>query len=267
MRKNNTLPEAGLGVCIIAALLIALILTPPGAQASPQIAVPLLALVSSSEPVAEPAPSSPATIPDPVAGPHEPAGTGALAAYVLEAMLAWKKPGKRAVPYAEVARDIAIVSLEHAPIFKGDFSRARGAIVLATLAFFEGGFLSYVDDLSCNSKRWRNTTNYIWAKDICDDGHAWSLFQIHTEDQNWNDGIRLTPDGEWRYDNSNSPEKITGSMLGDRKLAIKVALAFVRKSVNGTHGLCGYTGDKGCEKASLRWEWAKRYTAKRPYAP
>jgi hypothetical protein len=279
MRKINALLEAGLGICIIAALLIALVLTPPGAQASPQASLPAIALAVASAASAAPAPvaeapaQSPATVPVLVA--VEPAGTGALADYVLEAMTAWKKPGRDAVSYSDVARDIASACIASEPLWSNDTKGVRCAILLASLAFYEGGFLAYVDDGRVNDGKWREQAfkkGITWSPNISDDGEAFSLWQIHPEK-----GIVLTDDGEWKHtegvvtdtQGNRRPGVVIGpDLTKNRKLAVRVAIAFVRKSLRVTHSLVGYTGETaatGYGKARSRELFASNWVKRHPF--
>jgi len=169
-----------------------------------------------------------------------------LSIFLEDSMRKWKKSDKYTVDYAELARDLALVSQE-APLARGP--RFTGAL-LAALAFFEGAFLSYVDDGSCNSDRWRlqaYAKHITWSTKICDAGNAFSLWQIHPEG-----GVVFTANGEWEHRGAFDAMGrardgvITGKMLTiDRITAIRVALAFVRKSYRVTGGLVGYTGEPG----------------------
>jgi hypothetical protein len=259
MKNWTSLPVVGLLGGILAVFV-----NPPRVAAITSPAVASAALSAAPAPVAEAPAPSPAMGRPFVAG--EPAGTGALAGYVLEAMLSWKKSPIGA-PMAEIARDIAFVSLDHPPLWPTDTSRARGAIVLATLAFFEGGFMPYVDNGKCNDGLWRQRAwraREIWSPSICDGGRAYTLWQIHVEDSSWNEGVVLTPEGEWRYDNR--PGCIVGrDLIASRRLAVKVAIAFIRKSLRVSRGLTGYAGD--ADKGSLRSRFADDYSRKHPYAP
>lgn len=263
--------EAGLGTCIVAALLIALVLTPPGAQAAPQTMTAVLALVPSSEP--EPVAEAPAPTPPPLAT----AVDGGLTKYVLEAMTSWKKPGRDAVSYPDVAFDIASACIMSEPLWPNDTMGARCAILLASLAFYEGGFLAYVDDGRVNSGKWREQAfknGITWSPNISDDGEAFSLWQIHPEK-----GIMLTDNGEWKHSEgavtdtqgNRKPGVVIGpDLTKNRKLAVRVALAFVRKSLRLTHSLVGYTGETaktGYGKARSRELFASNWVKRHPYTP
>ncbi len=222
------------------------------------------------------APSADPTPPPKPAPPREPEGLAHLADYVFEGMIAWKKPGKDAVAYADVARDIAWESLNADPLpsLRGA-TCARGTVLVATLAYFEGGFLAYVDDGRVNNGKWREQAfknGITWSPKISDDGEAFSLWQIHPEK-----GIVLTPNGEWTWNEGaatdaqglRKPGVVTGpDLTKTRRLAVRVAIAFLRKSIRLTHGLVGYTGETaatGFGKASARELFAASWCKRHPF--
>jgi hypothetical protein len=183
----------------------------------------------------------------------------------------WPKihPKLESIDRGALARDIAFVVAEELPLWQwtGDKAledprRHKTAIMMATLAYWEGSrFAKYVDDQSCNDKDWRKTeegARMQHAGGDCDGGHAFSLFQIHTEH-----ALTLT-DGE----------VVTPDKLKDRRYAIAVALWIARSSLRrhatdedpcGT--LADYTGEWDKPEhpaADQRLNWAKRQWKKHP---
>ena len=253
---------------------VALVGTPAAVDAA-AAAAPTAPSASTAEPIA---PQLPPRVPEGLAtlADYVPEGLATLADYVFEGMIAWKKPGKDAVAYADVARDIAWVSLENDPLpaLRGA-TCARGTVLVATFAYFEGGLLAYVDDGRVNSGKWREQAfknGITWSPNISDDGEAYSLWQIHPEK-----GIILTPNGEWTWNEGpatdvqglRKPGVITGpDLTKNRRLAIRVAIAFLRKSIRLTHGLVGYTGETratGFGKANVRELFAASWCKRHPF--
>jgi hypothetical protein len=54
----------------------------------------------------------------------------------------------------------------------------RERLLLASQAFVEGGFASWVLDGSCNDAAWR-ARQHGWLVKACDKGHAYGPWQIH----------------------------------------------------------------------------------------
>lgn len=199
-----------------------------------------------------------------------------ITAYLVAAMLSWS-PAKDHAPdteaettarYTAIADDIAAVVQDSSEgaIFKDDPAKARTALQLAGVAFFESRFWSYVDTGKCNDREWR--AKQPTSTSLCDGGLAWSLWQIHTRFTNGRaavlDGIALDGDG-WKHDSSGFVGK---QLLADRKLAARVALHMLRASLARGGTLCGYTGETGpCPKAVARLSLAKAYLAKHPFTP
>jgi len=266
----------GIGAPVtVAAVVVMLTPSPVPATATLPAASTVAATASASAAwqLADTAVAAPPTSTAPIA--VEPDGLSKLAAYTLDALTAWKKPGKDAVSYEAVATDIAQVCLASEPLWTSDPHRVRCAILLASLAYHEGALLAYVDDGRVNSGRWREDAwrrGITWSPNISDNGEAYSLWQIHTEK-----GIILTPDGEWRHSEgavtdaqgSRKPGVIIGpDLTKNRKLAVKVALAFVRKSLRVTHSLVGYTGETretGYNKARQRELFAANWVKRHPF--
>lgn len=214
---------------------------------APLVAVPMPAL---SAPQAVTVPTSAA-----LASPST-NDQAALAAYVETAMRAWSKETDKSASYDDVARDIAEVSLSEDPAYDDDENRGRTAVLLTTLAYFEGArFARYVDDGSCNDKKWRKSKagyDMVLARADCDAGWAVSLWQVHAATFYFGNG---------KY------QSVSMDELKDRETAIRVALRIVRKSLAEHAGLCEYSGEYGpCPKANLRLHFAERYSAKHPFA-
>jgi len=172
-----------------------------------------------------------------------------LAIYVLAAMLAWTRP--HGVPRDDadrawltgIADDIAAVSLEEAPLFRDDPLRVRTALVVASVARFESSFADWVDDGRCNDAAWRLVSLEIHHGSTCDGGHAFSLWQIHPF---------AGPTGQ--------------AMIGDRRVAIREAIARMRVSLDAGKGLCWYTGESGdCPKAEVRLRTALVWEKGHPF--
>jgi hypothetical protein len=204
----------------------------------------------------------------------------ALVSYVQTAMAEWApKPSKWCTKVGctkdstalrvGLSEDIAAIVGDEPPIFREDGNWAHTLALVATLAFFEGAFLDFVDDGRCNDNAWRARAwdrGEIWAKDICDNGHAYTLFQLHNE-------------GYVLYDASHAwgwahPDQAKGdfgiyghTILADelmkhRRRAVRVVLHRLRTSVPT---LCGYTGeDAPCPKGRMRAEHARKYAAAHP---
>jgi hypothetical protein len=170
-------------------------------------------------------------------------------------------PGRDVSHYDAVARDIANVASDASeqPIWGDDVTRAKTAIVLTALAFFESRFWRFVDEGICNGR----DSSRVRALGNCDGGYAYSLWQIHPED-----GLVLVGDG-WAHarDVRGVREVITGKMLiADRTLAARVALHIARRSIRAGAGLCQYTGELGpCPKGNTRLGFALRWVARHPF--
>lgn len=273
MQKPNVILETGLGLIIISALLGAIVFTPPAAQALPSQAVTsaVLAAVATDAPP----PELPPAPPPPVV---EPAGTGRLAGYVLTAMLEWTK-GRDAAPAthkAEIARDIAMVALSEPRAWdKSDGSRE--ALVLASIAFFEGRYRDYLEQ--CNDSAWVKTkeARALFLLGDCDGGlsgyaQAVGIFQVHYECG----AIVLYEDGSWQ--NACSPASATrlhwritkASAIGSRRDQTRVALAMARQSIRAGAGLRNYVGGEGPERsrmASHRLDLALAWARLHPFSP
>ncbi len=223
----------------------------------------------SAEPEEVPAEVPTALVAQPIALPEiakaDPVKVEAMKDYLLVAMKTWSPaktmPHKDISHYDAIAQDIAsvVLSPSEPTLFEGDDDKHRTAILITTLAFFEGRFLTYVDNGDCNDGAWRKEAwnkKEIWAPNICDGGYAYTLWQIHDEG-----GIELS-NGEWTYKFGS----VKGTdMVANRQLAVVTALHFVRKSLRVSHGLCGYTGDDGCSKATTRMRFAHAYLEHHPF--
>lgn len=151
-----------------------------------------------------------------------------LSAYLLTAMLAWA-PGEHrgdasatamVARYQSIADDVANISLEptEPPLYAGDNGRARTALILLELAWWESGFLRRVDVGKC-------------LRDECDYGAAFSLWQLQPKN-----GITFEGTG-FLYASMRSADWIathpgevyTGEdLVKNRALAVRVALHMAR---------------------------------------
>lgn len=178
-----------------------------------------------------------------------------LAAYVEQRIRAWSPARIPMVDLTGLAQDIAAVTLSETRVWPDDDSGARTAIVLASLAYFEGArFAQYVDDGRC--QRWGH---HVWKKHhlddearkyrpfgMCDGGFAQSLWQVHAGSA---EGLR--------YDMNT---------LLDRRFAARVALGIARRSIRATSTLRYYTGEWAGDdpKARDRLQFALRELAAHP---
>jgi hypothetical protein len=240
------------------------------------------ATVSKEAPVdaaAAEASASPAPVPVPApsssmgAKPAKPAARNeALEAYVLAAMKRWAPaatmPGRSIAHYDAIARDIVDVVSEpgEEPIWKTDVNKARTAILVAAIGFWESHFWQHVDDGSCNSEKWRRGAGKALTlrSGDCDQGIAVSIFQIHAYG-----GIALTEDGGWvgAWGAKGRPLYYGKDLLADRRLAVRVALHIARASIRRSGTLCGYSGENedGCPKARARLSFASAYSKTHPF--
>ncbi len=191
-----------------------------------------------------------------------------LEAYVETALRAWSSRSKEELaPPGIVARDIVAVVTDpaEAPLFRGDTSRARSAILVAAIAWIEGGLLARVMDGSVNDPAWRRAHPAFVRAFPSDNGHAWGLGQVHPEG-----GIVLTEDGEWTY-RALAPEgalAIDGPTMAARpELALRVVLHMLRSSLRRTGGLSAYSGETGAApKARARLSFAEAWSRAHPFA-
>lgn len=181
-----------------------------------------------------------------------------LAAHVLSVIEGWPKAQVEMANLGDVADDIAFTAIHDDPAWIDDTYRDQTALLLASLAFYEGvHFAAYVDDGRCQA----------WGKLIalrlpmpaegarymrlgtCDHGAAQSLWQVHS--------VELQ-----------SPrESATTENLLDRRYAAHIALRLARQSLNATSTLRYYTGEWSgpCPKADERLSFAIREIDAHPY--
>ena len=170
----------------------------------------------------------------------------ALTTYLLAAMLAWM-PARNQVHreteeetlarYRSIAADVAEVCLDpnEPPVFEGENARVKTALLLLSVAFWESAFRPDVDRGTCKPPE-------------CDNGLAVSLWQLHPEDGFIFDGDVYTfarnRTAQWREEHARD---IYGreQLLGDRKLAARIALHIIRYSMKNAHSLGIYTGEGG----------------------
>lgn len=211
-----------------------------------------------------------------------------LITYLVTAMLAWAPlsshgardahgkwtPDSEDVTlarYEAIASDIATVATDptEPSLYAGEQTGARTAVALATMAFFESKFWTVVDDGSCNAPSWRavHAKKGSPRESFCDGSLAFSIWQIHPSFGIGHKpgGILLLDDGGYRLDATG----IKGAeLIADRKLAARVALHMLRRSMRDHGSWCGYTGESslsGCPKAKIRRNFADRWWREHPF--
>jgi hypothetical protein len=203
----------------------------------------------------------------PETAPEAPAPRPLLETYVETALRAWScRSRQELAPLDAVARDIVAVVTDpaEAPLFRGDASRARSAILVAAIAWLEGGLLARVMDGSVNDPAWRRSHRSFVRAFSSDDGKAWGLGQVHPEG-----GIVLTEDGGWTY-RALAPagaRAIDGPTMAARpELAFRVVLHMLRASLRRTGGLSAYSGETGAApKARARLSFAEAWSRAHPF--
>jgi hypothetical protein len=145
----------------------------------------------------------------------------AILAWVLMAVNAW---GAKPIPQDEVARvdevrqraaeSIYQVSydVDEVPLFQGNHGRARTALLLTSIEALESRFLNRILTGHC-------------IKPECDNGRAWSGFQIHLGPH----GLRFLPGGKAAQCFVRSPECFGAQELTDDwSLQTRAGLAIYR---------------------------------------
>jgi hypothetical protein len=189
-----------------------------------------------------------------------------VAAYLVEAMTTWT-PVRYHAPkteadvrayYMTIAMQVVTVARDESALFKDDDDRVRTSTQIVALGAYEGNFISWVDDGSCNDSVWRNKHTDLLRAGDCDGGHAWSTWQIHV-----NQGITLTADGLFTYDAKGWQGL---DLAKDRLKPIRVAIHIVRASFKSTGSLRGYTGEgKDTPKAIARTKRARDWLVEHPF--
>jgi hypothetical protein len=191
----------------------------------------------------------------------------ALTAYLVTAMMSWmpvrnhqfrERPEATAARYESIAADVAAIVLDPSepPIFQGDDGRVKTALLVSSVAFWESAFRVDVDSGTCKPPE-------------CDNGHAYSLWQLHPEDGFIFDGDGFTFSRNrtpaWRADHA--ADIFDGpAIVKDRKLAAKIALHILRYSMKNAHSLAIYTGEGGNgPKARQRLEHAVSWLRTHPF--
>lgn len=184
--------------------------------------------------------------------------------YVLVAMREWA-PSNTIVEthsqqhFSAFAKDLVTVALDpgEPSLFSNDAYKAKSAVLLATIAYFEGHFWDYVDDGRCN----HDPDNKLLVNGHCDHNKAFSLWQLHVDN-----GVVITEDGLWAWNLQGNGIK-GDDIINDRKLAAKLAMHMLRSSLKYTHSLCEYTGERkpNCVKAKQRMDFAVKYSTKHPF--
>jgi hypothetical protein len=191
----------------------------------------------------------------------------ALTTYLLTAMLSWM-PTKNhqaretqdaaKTRYESIAADVAAVTLDPSEpaLFQGSDGRVKTALVVLSVAFWESAFRVDVDSGQCKPPE-------------CDNGHAFTLWQLHPEDGFIFDGDVYTfarnRSAAWRADHAS--EIFDGAALvRERKLAAKIALHMIRYSVKAAGSLGIYTGERGNgPKAQTRMNHAVKWLKGHPF--
>lgn len=174
-----------------------------------------------------------------------------ILAWLLVAMRAWVPFAPGADPEAEAARYAAIaqtaydVAWTERPVFKGDEAeaRAKGALLLLSIASYEGNYLATVDDGRVSG----------------DGGRSWCLEQV-----NFPGGLAHTSfvvkDGEFRW----SPLAdgwTPHDLVTDRTKCFTAAYAIARLSIRQCGNLSIYTSGSCRAKERKAMERMGRATA------
>jgi hypothetical protein len=171
-----------------------------------------------------------------------------LSAYVLTAMKKWAtNAGAKPSHLDEIANTISEVVLEN-PRTWHNSNGGREAILMASIAFYESGFADYVDEMKCNDKKWRASSDGKSAmrNGDCDGGIAWGVWQVHM------------------LSRKVKREDIT------RKLIATHAYRIARGSIISGKGLLYYVGGEGPYRAKIakqRTDLTDTYYAANPYKP
>lgn len=173
------------------------------------------------------------------------------------------------------SEDVSAVVADEPAIFANDATKTLTTAHVLSVAHHEGTYLAWVNDGSCNDDAWRArawTNGTTWAKDVCDNGHAWTLFQLHNEGY----AIYGAPSWDWAHLDMAKAKHggelglyghvvLGPEMIAHRRRAVRVALHRLRTSVPT---LCGYTGEPGpCPKGHQRAEFARKYAETHPLKP
>jgi hypothetical protein len=223
----------------------------------------------------------------------------ALTQYIVAAMISWvplgnqierandghwmrdsqglyvvEDPAVARARYERIAGEIVSIAFDEAnpPLFRGEEGRLKTALLLASIASFEGGYHKWVEDGTCNTR--------LFLADHpreCDGGAAWSNWQLHmyryvirsgemTQAQYLENSL-VPEDREWIKDHADSI--IRGpDVARDPKLAVQVAYYLVRYSEKNFRSLCAYSGED-CSgshpKATARLERAAAYLRAHPF--
>lgn len=176
--------------------------------------------------------------------------------------------------YEATADDLADVVLDtqNESIFRAAEGRSMSGLLLASIASFEGGFQSWVDDGSCNTPEFQRRAKSQHRVE-CDGGAAFTIWQIHPEAGYAVEGgalklLRFLPRG---YGVAHPDDVVTGQkLIRSRRYAAQIAYYLVRYSEHQYHSLCAYTGEPclGAHPLSDRREQrAKSYFAHHPFVP
>ena len=165
-----------------------------------------------------------------------------LATYLVAIISHWAPAAVPSVPVEDVARDIAAAVTTSGPVWPGERGEKRSAVLLASLAYWEGArFAAYVDRLDCNRWQAPGARKPVEAQHLlpfghCDHGKAFSLWQI------------------WPRDDERAA-------MSDRFYAATRALELVKASYAARGNLSAYSGESADAhpKADIRERFAARY--------
>jgi hypothetical protein len=228
---------------------------------------------SSNTPKAAPVHLTSVSIPAPPPGPspeqlaaqqhiaHEQAHYDALKEYLLNTMRAWapadNQPDHDTSNYESIAEDIAVVVLgrDEPAFWEDDTSKAKSALLVCSIGYWEGHYWRFVDDGHCNNPRWlksREGVRLTGPKATCDGGHAYSIFQIHADrggialHYNEDDNGNLVGAGYgYHYDVPTEPFVTGHDMIFDRKAAVRAGSCGGQRPVRIHRGVAALQEGQG----------------------
>lgn len=176
-----------------------------------------------------------------------------ITVWLVAAINAWApfRAETSAAHRAAVAADVAAIAYDPAepPLFAGPDGRAKTALLIASVTFFESQYREDIDAGRCR-------------KDECDRGRAFCMLQV----QPGPGGLVLVGD-EWDYaDRVPGARALRGEdLVADRQLCVRAALHMMRASMRHVHSLGEYTGE-GRDGPRARWRltYAKRWLERNP---
>ena len=174
--------------------------------------------------------------------PAEAQETLPLTNWLGEMMLEWSPPRlhpredemKLRARYRDIAANVARVALDPSepPMYRDadeKVARARTALLILDLAFQESGFREDVDNGTCKPPE-------------CDDGFAWTLWQLHP-------GRGLALDGTgWKYSLDGHR---SAALVKDRALTVRIVLHMARRHIGA------WTTARAAQAHATMW-WGRR---------